>query len=38
MIGSNIRRLGGLVRGHIAFELFQRLANVAVKHHAFSFR
>jgi hypothetical protein len=36
-IGSNVRRPGDLVRGHIAFDLFQRLANVVVKHSVFSF-
>jgi hypothetical protein len=33
-----VRRPAGLGRGHIAFDLFQHLANVAVKHRAFSFR
>jgi hypothetical protein len=37
-IGSNVHRLGGLVRGNISFDLFQRLVNVAVKHRALSFR
>ena len=37
-IGSSVRRSGGLVRGRIAFDLFQHLVNVIVKHRAFSFR
>jgi hypothetical protein len=33
-----VRRPDGPGRGHTAFDLFQRLANVAVKHRALSFR
>jgi hypothetical protein len=34
----NVCKPGGLVRGHVAFDRFQRLVNVAIKRRAFSFR